>query len=415
MLQFADSPYRYTPPKLNRLFLAILKQSNRAFILRSVANRIRGITVLNMEAFTAARERAGGRILFLPNHPTHSDPWVMLELQRRCDANSLFMTAYDVFTRGRVRAWVVQHGGGFSVDRDASDSLAMKEAIGTMAAGRYMLTIFPEGNVFFNNDRVTPFLEGAAFMAMKAQKRVGTRETVAVLPVAMKYTCLNDETRTVRRMIKEAGVSLGLELKDNIDLLAKMRRIGITFLSQKLGERGFLTRPPEAELPTMLRNTAISITGRLEERMALSPGTGDSLIDRLRKIRRAIHVIRIDAAKEAEHSEVSEWADEAILVFRILSYSGEYVAENPTVDRFAETAVKLLEDLNSNARLPGWDRHVFVRFGEPVFLTDHLGAFGQKAREAVTHLTTSFETSVQQALDRINADNPHPGGQLFDT
>ncbi|MCB1087860.1 MAG: 1-acyl-sn-glycerol-3-phosphate acyltransferase, partial [Verrucomicrobiae bacterium] len=119
-------------------------------------------------------DRRGERILFVPNHSTHSDPQLMTEVQRQLGVPSCFMAAYDVFLRSRLNAWVMQRVGAFSVDREGSDRKSMAEALTVLKAGRFALTIFPEGNVYMMNDRVTPFLEGAAFLAIKAQRELGS-------------------------------------------------------------------------------------------------------------------------------------------------------------------------------------------------------------------------------------------------
>ena len=66
----------------------------------------------------------------------------------------------------------------------------MKDAIATVIDGRYALTVFPEGNVYFMNDRVTPFLEGPAYIAMKAQQELKDNGKIFAVPVAIKARLL---------------------------------------------------------------------------------------------------------------------------------------------------------------------------------------------------------------------------------
>ena len=61
---------------------------------------------------------------------------------------------------------------------------------------------------------------------------------------------------------------------------------------------------------------------------------------------------------------------------------------------------------------PYADRAVRVRFGEPIDVSAKVMA-GGKRREVITDLTGEFEQSVQAELNRLNADNPHPGAELF--
>ena len=72
-------------------------------------------------------------------------------------------------------------------------------------------------------------------------------------------------------------------------------------------------------------------------------------MDRIRTARREIHKVRSDPDREIDHAVAAGWADEAIIAFRILSYAGNYLSENPTLDRVGETIEKLKEDLYSRA------------------------------------------------------------------
>ena len=67
----------------------------------------------------------------------------------------------------------MQRVGAFSIDRETSDRKAISMACEILQTGDYGLTIFPEGNVHLTNDRVTSFLEGAAFIASPNPKVIG--------------------------------------------------------------------------------------------------------------------------------------------------------------------------------------------------------------------------------------------------
>ncbi len=103
-----------------------------------------------------------------------------------------------------------------------------------------------------------------------------------------------------------------------------------------------------------------------------------------------------------------------MLALRILSYSGEYVAENPSIDRFGETVEKLLEDVYSIVPMPHAERLAYVRFGDPINVRDYLEAFDRKARMAVQSLTEACENAVQTGLDKLNAENIQIGAEAFE-
>ena len=214
MLEFKDRPYVFVPPKPNRLVIWLARACNRYRLLPGPQNRVQTVCLSNTEVLRTRREEPQGRLLFLPNHPTHSDPHIMMEVQRRCRILSLFMAAYDVFVRSRFRAWVMQHTGAFSVDREGSDRQAMKQALQTFEQGRFALTIFPEGNVYLRNDCVAPFLEGAAYLAMKAQQRLGQAGRIYAVPVAIKLTHIDDPRVSVVEMLRRLAQEVGTTLSD---------------------------------------------------------------------------------------------------------------------------------------------------------------------------------------------------------
>ncbi len=414
MLQFADTPYESYPPKPNPLMIWLLQQQNRFLILPAKRHRIKSISLHDAERVGPLRNDPSARILFIANHSTHSDPQVMGEVQRRLKITSCFMAAYDVFQRGKLNAWLMQRFGAFSVDRDGSDSKAMKQAVSILKTGRYALTIFPEGNVYFMNDRACPFLDGTSFIALKAQKNLGSDAKVYVVPVSNKFTHRTDQRRAVVGKVSSLAQTIGTEYNPDIDLRSELMRIGTRALRNQLEKLGYSSTPAEdLDFVDLLETLAKPIIENLEARLDVKTRDGDSLIDRIRRIRSHIHQIRIDSDRDAQHPEATHWAEEAILALRILSYAGDYIQEKPTLDRYAETVEKLVEDHSSVSQTPWAPRHVYSCVNEPIDLTSYLEAFQKNSRNTMAQLTRDCEASLQSGLDEMNELNTHPGGELF--
>ncbi len=308
---------------------------------------------------------------------------------------------------------MMQRLGAFSVDRDGNDKQSLKQSISTLSTGQHALTIFPEGNVFLMNGRVTPFLDGPAFIAIKAQQQLDREESVLAVPVAIKATHVSDVRQTLRTSLSDMAHVLGVELANNGPIMDAIYHVGLAMLQRNLRQRGFM--PPDADwsdLPVVLRSAAEMVIQGLETKMQLKVVARSDLVDRIRAIRREIHRIRTDLSREIDHPVAALWADEAMTAFRILSYAGNYLSESPTLDRCGETIEKLREDLYGRMYPAYAERAVQVRFGEPIDIADTMSA-GVKARELVADLTAVFEKSVQGELDRLNADNPYPGARIF--
>ena len=77
MRAFSDKPYRYFPPRDRPLVAWLLRLANRIWVLPH-QERIRRLEVTEADAVREAHAR-GDRLLFLPNHPTHSDGPILTE------------------------------------------------------------------------------------------------------------------------------------------------------------------------------------------------------------------------------------------------------------------------------------------------------------------------------------------------
>jgi 1-acyl-sn-glycerol-3-phosphate acyltransferase len=249
MLQFADIPYKYFPPKPNRLVAWLGEQGNKRFHLPGPIHLMESVQVENYQALKDINRQHGARLLLLPNHSTHSDPQIMIEACRQVGLWSFFMAAYDVFERDSKVAWMMQRMGAFSVNRDGSDRQSLKDAIETVVDGRYALTVFPEGNVYLMNDRVTPFLDGPAYIAMKAQQEMKESGRIFAIPVSIKVTHVTDARHTVEQMLLDMAQKLGVEFDDEA-IVAKVHKVGIAMVQRNLKMRGFLPPNPDySDLP----------------------------------------------------------------------------------------------------------------------------------------------------------------------
>ena len=326
MLDFSDAPYQFFPAKPSRLVQQLCEQANRHIFLSGPNHLVKELEISGGEGLRKL-VADGARILIVANHPSHSDPQVMTEVHRRLGLRSCFMAAYDVFLRGSCRAWLMQKNGAFSIDREGSDKQSMKEAIRILKEGKYALTVFPEGNVYLNNDRVTPFMEGAAYVALRAQKELGGDQPVYAVPISFKMTYLDDVGDKMKRRMDDVARMAGVEPNRCGDALEELQEIGLKLLEQRMGECGHSPEDQDwaaGDWRQQFECCAEKVISVLEGKMILDSKPGEDLIGRIRRIRGVIHQIRIRGEQETtagESRQASEWADEAILAFRTLTYA----------------------------------------------------------------------------------------------
>lgn len=371
--------------------------------------RVEGAT----EELSEARIR-GDRLLYVINHPSHSDPQVITEVHRRLGQSSSFMAAYDVFLRNRRTAWTLQKLGHFSVDRESGDRRAMAAAIDILSGGKYALNIFPEGNVYLTNDRVTPFLDGTAFIALKTQQTLAETR-VQVVPISLKFTHLTAPREAVSQRMVRLGADSGYQFPSGStgDPLGSMFGLGLHILRSFLQAHGYKAemKSSDRDVHGILENFASGLVARLEEELDLSPVKNSGLVDRIRKIRSTIHQIR-SARGGREGPETGALARRAILALRVNGYLTPYLTENPTVDRYDETAERIAEDFYSKAMPRTGPRRAVARIHPPISIRPVLEATGGRLRDAVPVLTRAMEDAVQGGIDEINRTNEAPGAML---
>ena len=406
MLEFSDAPYRFFEARPSPPLIWLGRELNRRFILTGKNHRISEISISGeTQALCEAREN-GDHLLFVANHPSHSDPQTLSEVHRRLGIDSCFMAAYDVFLRSPFCAWSMQRLGNFSIDREGSDRKAMAAAIDVLKNGKRALNIFPEGNVYLTNDRLTPFLDGAAFIALKAQAALeGT--SVKVIPVSMKFTHLTTPRETVTARMRQLATDSGYEFPkgSSEDPVHAVLGLGQHILGGYLDSHGFKNNGNS--LYQQLEKFSQNLVSEVETGLEIPPPENTPLVSRIAAIRSKIHRLRTDPNCQP-HPETEGLADRAILALRIHGYLTPYLTDHPTIDRLDETVERIAEDFYSHAMPRTGPRRAMVKIHAPINVRD----FSQmKLREGLPALTEKMERTVQAGIDSLNEANNAPGGR----
>ena len=119
----------------------------------------------------------GRRALLLPNHPSETEPSVLVGIAREMGEGFFYAATHELF-RG-FDGWVVQRMGAFSIRRGWPDRRALRTAVGVLAddpGGK--LVLFPEGETHMCGDRIQPLHRGAAQIAFWALEAMAARGDV---------------------------------------------------------------------------------------------------------------------------------------------------------------------------------------------------------------------------------------------
>jgi hypothetical protein len=127
--------------------------------------------------------------------------------------------------------------------------------------------------------------------------------------------------------------------------------------------------------------------------------------ERVRELRRAL-IQRLEKQELDPNEQIRVQSDmeDLFFVIQLFSYPSNYVRDQLTIERVAETLDKLEEDL-LRKEIPSvrGTRRVVVRFGEPLMLPRE-----RQKRDAVAELTSTLQQRVQHILDGLNAEYPSP-------
>lgn len=346
--------------------------------------------------------RAGAGILITPNHAAHYDSSALYLAADQLKTPLYFMTAWQVF--GMANAWeqfLMQRLGCFSVDRESTDRVAYKRAVSILRQEPFPLVVFPEGDIYHITDRVTPFREGAAAIAISAARR-GHR-SVVVVPCGIKFRYLNDPTPKLTRLMSELESRLFLRPQPGQPLVERIYRFAEAILALK--EIEYLGMSKKGALPERIPHLAHSILTEMEASHCCQ-NTSKAVPERVKELRQRI-IRRLDEIKrEPSNSRLADWRtysqdmDDLFLVMQLYSYPGDYLTENPSVERLAETLDKFEEDvLDRSIPTVHGPRAVDIRFGEPIQLS------AGKTTSLLAHaLTKQMHGAVQGLIDELNAD-----------
>jgi 1-acyl-sn-glycerol-3-phosphate acyltransferase len=341
----------------------------------------------------ALADRAG--VLVTPNHSFHYDSYVLIEAAHRVGRPFHFLTAWQVFAMSRWHEQqVLQWHGCFSINREASDLQAYKTAVEILRADRHPLVIFPEGDIYHNNDRVTPFRDGAAAIAMSAAKKAD--RPVVCIPAALKCFYVDDPTDELQQLMTRLEVSLHWRPRAELPLHERIYRFAEGLLALKEYEE--LGRPQSGTVPERTVRLAEAVVARLERHHQVA-SKGAFIPERVKEVRRAvIKAIEQEAATPELKNKLANDLEDLFFVIQLFSYPGDYVAQRPTIERIAETLDKFEEDV-LRSDYPGirGTRRAVVRFGEPVPVPKE-----REGKGAVEKWTDLVESRVQGLLDEIN-------------
>lgn len=363
-------------------------------LMRREMYRVAKISQVEVRGAEIVRDAiaSGAGVMVTPNHSFHYDSYVLGHAALQAGRPFHFLTAWQVFAMSTpFQRWVMQRHGCFSIDRESADLGAFKRSVEILRSHACPLAIFPEGDIYHTNDRVMPFREGAAAIALSAAKRAD--RPIVAIPAAIRCAYIDDPTDGLLDLMSRLESAVHWRPRPDLPLTARIYRFAEGMLALK--ELEYLGQPQTGSVPERTKSLAHRILEEKERRFGIAPDSA-SIPERVKELRRQFiqRLERPDLDAES-HGQLKRDMEDLFLVIQLYSYPGDYVAENPTIERIAETLDKFEEDVlrvtypNSRGR-----RRATVQFGPPIPISAE-----RNARNSVAMLTTELEQSVQSLLN----------------
>lgn len=399
-------PYRFVPPRFSPFWARLIQWYLPKYLRKSF-----GIT--SWECVGAERLRAslnaGSGVLLASNHCRPCDPMVLGLLAREVARPFHVMASWHLFMQSRVQSFLLPRIGGFSVYREGLDRESLKCATCILAEAKFPLTIFPEGFVTRNNDRLLNLMDGVTFLARSAAKQRAASPLpgkVVVHPIFIRYFFEGDLAATVEPVLNNIENRLSWQPQSQLPLRERIIKAGQALLALK--EIEYLGASQTGGAAERLPRLLDHLLEPLEQEWVGGRREPDTMA-RVKRLRSAILPDMIGGElTEAESARRWRQLADLYLAQQLHCYSGDYLADAPTPERLLETVERYEEDLTDVAR-PHPPLHVVISVGEAIEATatrDRSADSDPMANELRRQLEMMLEESkTRRRKVRLNLPN----------
>ena len=335
--------------------------------------------------------------------------------------------------------WGISKLGGTPIRRGAVDRVGLRSIRDLFANGRFPMAAAPEGATNGHNEVVSPIEPGIAQFGFWCQDdliKAGREEDVAIAPLGIRYFYQVAPWSYLDELLTELEVDSGLQEvpnrsmglvngKDPSDsqekelyqrlialsshLLTLMEDFYRKFYQQKLDSK-------DKDLPTRLQALLDAALNVAEQSLGVKPN--GNISDRCRRVEQAgwNRIYREDISEldnlapavrglanlVASEAELRLWHMRLVETF--VSVTGHYVAEKPSVERFADTILLLWRMVarlkgDSNAKAPyigkKWAK---ITVMPPFLIADYWQKYQTNRRQAVADLTQDLQHSLERSV-----------------
>jgi 1-acyl-sn-glycerol-3-phosphate acyltransferase len=351
------------------------------------------------------RALRGHRAILSPNHPTETDPIVVFWLSGLLDERFNFLSTRE--TLDGPRGWCLNRIGAYSVIRGYPDRESIRATRRLLAEEDRKVVIFPEGLVYEHNDRLLQFQSGVpqmGFWALDDLEKAGKTPRLPIAPLAIRYRCCGPPEPAIERGLAAVEAKLRVERKGTpYDRLLRLGSHVVALLEReeelKPDETLDLTARITRVREQVLKRVARSVGATLDERQT----PGDQLHLLYNEVKEWIGATPEEpTAYEAQRYRQRAATGAALFnelarLNNTVAVTGDYIASEPTAERFLEVLGRLQKEVLGQVRHQT-PLAAVVRAAPPIWLDERLAEYRQNKRQTVADVTRQLQETIRTML-----------------
>ncbi|MEH2389383.1 MAG: 1-acyl-sn-glycerol-3-phosphate acyltransferase [Nostoc sp.] len=449
----AQPPLEFIPPAFNPLFLRVVQLLLPTYINWQTA--ITEIEAENVEVLVDLYHQfQEGKIRFMLafRHPKTDDPFCLSYLfsqlvpkvaRSQGTILQLPIHAHFIYDRGiplwagSYVGWIASNLGATPIQRGKADWTGLRSARNLFANGKFPMAAAPEGGTNGLSENISTLEPGIAqlgFWCAEDLQKAGRDQQVLIVPVGIKYSYVDAPWDAIANLLSELEAASGLPVNPSEfasveslyprlltlaeHLLSLMEQFYTRFYHQKLPDAKTIKQIEDRNEALAVRLQALLNTALQISEQYFDLQLKGSLRDRCQRVEQAgwNYIFREDfkdvkgvsAVEKALGDRVAEEANARMwhmrLVESFVAVSGNYIRENPTVERFAETTLILWQMIakikgNKAVQRPQLGKQkVKITVGKPISVSEHYPAYqGNRlaARQAVAEVTNDLQHALE--------------------
>lgn len=208
------------------------------------------------------------------------------------------------------------------------------------------MLVFPEGEVYHPTDRITPLRDGVAILVATAAQKKEEGKTVWLVPVGLKYRFLHghDPMPAMLSLMDRLEHKFTWWNDSALPLVERIYRYAEAMLALKQLE--YLRQARSGAFTERIASLRSHIVGGLEDRHLGKRQEHDTVPVRVNELRRhCLGILKGLGTSPETAAQIRRDLNDAFVAVQLSSYPGDYLRENPTVERASEVLVKYDEDV----------------------------------------------------------------------